>query len=639
MMIRIFLLTILLSLVSFLGYSQNNRGKAERPPWLSKTWIERTYPSDDFISVIDSISIKKMNAVEISETKVLLDKNLKEELASRISVKINTVTDQQTRQNDNWEDDKHTVKTSTAFTEKLNITVSASFQFKFKKDFADKRYQFALRVIDRSVSATVLIDKAEGLLKNCIAEVEVSIASKSSASLFDYENKLDVAQQYWGSAIWLDPDVNHTKYSELAVDLSRYIQQVKEMDSEKKLKEDQGRVIAFMQEDNYSSAVKLVLQLEIIYKNREEIQDLLQNVNTQYRQYVLEINNRERDSPHYCIEVMGDFLSYFPEDAIVLSSLQKLEGDLFAKAIYEAELAIREENLSLALKMERNLDKIRIVDLQKYERVKRDLKELRRKVVVKSLDKKWLDKQYTEGWSTVQKLIADNAILLEDVQIMSYRKKFGKKCKKLDMSNARDQMPHQFSASFGAEFRSNPTEASNIFNAQPVYEVVSGYTAYTGAIYLRRIKEVSIVTKGERKLDKSKSNLIGLKYSHLDFTTNRMITDSEDDPMHTYEDSEGWEISLDMYRNDFWHFGVGMRNNGAFSTNIDFSESNYFTTFGLQIPFKGKRSCIAFKADSWLYQSAESALFFQLSGGVVWNPLFGRIVENRKSISNKYKSF
>ena len=638
-MIRIFLLTILLALCAFSGYSQNNRGKAERPSWLSKSWIERTYPTDNFISVLDSVYIKKMNAGEIEKAKVKLDKDLKEELASRISVKINTVTDQHTRQDDNWEDDKHTVKTSTAFTEKLNITVSASFQFKFKKDFADKRYQFALRVIDRSVSATVLIDKAEGLLKNCIAEVKVSIASKSSSSLFDYENKLDVAQQYWGSAIWLDPDVNHTKYSELAVKLSGFIQEVKEMDSEKTLKEDQGRVIAFMQEDNYSSAVKLVLQLEIIYKNREEIQNLRQNVNTQYRQYVLEINNRERESPLYCIDVMADFLSYFPEDAIVLSTLKKLEGDLFAKAIYEAELAIREENLSLAIKMERNLDKIRIVDLQKYEQVKRDLKELKHKVVINSLDKKWLDKQYTEGWSTVQKLIADNARLLEDEQIMSYRKKFGKKCKKRDMSNARDQMPHKFSASFGAEFRYNPTEASNIFTAQPVYDVVSGYTAYTGAIYLRRIKESSIVTKGEKKFDKSKSNLIGLKYSHLDFTTNRMITDSEDEPMHTYDDSEGWELSLDMYRNDFWHFGVGMRNKGAFSTTIDFSESNYFTTFGIQIPFKGMRSSIAFKADSWLYQSAESDLFFQLSGGIVWNPLFGRIVENRKSISNKYNSF
>ena len=638
MMTRIFLMTILLSLCAFSGYSQNNRGKAERPSWLSKSWIERTYPTDNFISVLDSVYIKKMNAGEIVKAKVKLDKDLKEELASRISVKINTVTDQQTRQDDNWEDDNHTVKTSTAFTEKLNITVSASFQFKFKKDFADKRYQFALRVIDRSVSGTVLIEKAEGLLKNCIAEVEVSIASKSSSSLFDYENKLAEAQQYWGSAIWLDPNVNHTKYSELAVNLSGLIQQVKEMDSEKKLKEDQGRVIAFMQEENYSSAVKLVLQLEIIYKNREDIKDLLQNVNTQYRQYVLEINNRERDSPLYCIDVMGDFLSYFPEDAIVLSTLKKVEGDFFAKAIYETELAIREENLSLAIKMERNLDKIRIVDLKKYERVKRDLKELRRKVVVKSLDKKWLDKQYTDGWSTVQKLIADNAILLEDDEIMLYRKKFGKKCKKRDMSNARDQMAYKFSASFGAEFRSNPTEASNIFTTEPVYEVISGYTAYTGAIYLRRIKEVSIVTKGERKLDKSKSNLIGLKYSHLDFTTNRMITDSQDAPMITYEDSEGWEISLDMYRNDFWHFGVGMRNNGAFSWKVDFSESNYFTTFGFQIPFKGRRSCIAFKADSWLY-SAESDLFFQLSGGIVWNPLFGRIVENRKSISNKYNSF
>jgi len=638
-MIRIFLLTIILSLCAFSGYSQNNRGKAERPPWLSKTWIERTYPADNFISVIDSISIKKMKAGEIGETKVLLDKNLKEELASRISVKINTVTDQQTRQDDNWEDDKHTVKTSTAFTEKLNITVSASFQFKFKKDFADKRYQFALRVIDRSVSATVLIDKAEGLLKNCIAEVEVSIASKSSSSLFDYENKLDVAQQYWGSAIWLDPNVNHTKYSELAVKLSGFIQQVKEMDSEKKLKEDQGRVIAFMQENNYSSAVKLVLQLEIIYKNREEINDLLQNVNTQYRQYVLEINNRQRDSPLYCIDVMGDFLSYFPEDVTVLKALKKVEGELFANLIYETESALREENLNRAIQKVRDLDKIRIVDLQKYEQVKRDLKELKHKVVINSLDKKWLDKQYTEGWSTVQKLIADNARLLEDEQIMSYRKKFGKKCKKRDMSNARDQMPHKFSASFGSEFRYNPTEASNIFTAQPVYDVVSGYTAYTGAIYLRRIKESSIVTKGEKKFDKSKSNLIGLKYSHLDFTTNRMITDSEDEPMHTYDDSEGWELSLDMYRNDFWHFGVGMRNKGAFSTTIDFSESNYFTTFGIQIPFKGMRSSIAFKADSWLYQSAESDLFFQLSGGIVWNPLFGRIVENRKSISNKYNSF
>ena len=638
-MIRIFLLTILLALCAFSGYSQNNRGKAERPSWLSKSWIERTYPTDNFISVRDSVYIKKMNAGEIEKTKVKLDKDLKEELANRISIKINTVTDQQTRQEDNWEDNKQTVITKTEFSEKLNITVSASFQFKFKKDFADKRYQFALRVIDRSVSATVLIDKAEGLLKNCIAEVEVSIASKSSSSLFDYENKLDVAQQYWESAIWLDPNVNHTKYSELAVKLSGFIQQVKEMDSEKKLKEDQGRVIAFMQENNYSSAVKLVLQLEIIYKNREEINDLLQNVNTQYRQYVLEINNRQRDSPLYCIDVMGDFLSYFPEDVTVLKALKKVEDDLFANLIYEAESALREENLNRAIQKVRDLDKIRIVDLQKYKQVKRDLKELKHIVVINSLDKKWLDKQYTEGWSTIQKLIADNARLLEDEQIMSYRKKFGKKCKKRDMSNARDQMPHKFSASFGSEFRYNPTEAGNIFTAQPVYDVVSGYTAYTGAIYLRRIKESSIVTKGEKKFDKSKSNLIGLKYSHLDFTTNRMITDSEDEPMHTYEDSEGWEISLDMYRNDFWHFGVGMRNNGAFSWKIDFSESNYFTTFGFQIPFKGRRSCIAFKADSWLYQSAESDLFFQLSGGIVWSPLFGRIVENRKSISNKYNSF
>jgi hypothetical protein len=197
-------------------------------------------------------------------------------------------------------------------------------------------------------------------------------------------------------------------------------------------------------------------------------------------------------------------------------------------------------------------------------------------------------------------------------------------------------MAYKFSASFGAEFRSNPTEASNIFNAQPDYEVVSGYTAYTGAIYLRRIDTPSFKTKGGKKHDRSESNLIGLKYSHLDFTTNRMITDSEDDPMHTYEDSKGWELSLDMYSNDFWHFGVGMRNKGAFSTTIDFSESEYFTTLGFQIPFKGRRSCIAFKADSWLYQSVESDLFFQLSGGLVWNPMFGRTLENRKSISNKY---
>jgi hypothetical protein len=377
-MIRIFLLTILLALCAFSGYSQNNRGKAERPSWLSKTWIERTYPPDNFISVIDSVYIKKMNAGEIEKAKVNLDKDLKEELASRISVKINTVTDQQTLQVNNWEDNKQTVITKTEFSEKLNITVSASFQFKFKKDFADKRYQFALRVIDRSVSATVLIDKAVGLLNNCIAEVEVSIASKSSSSLFEYENKLDIAKQYWGSAIWLDPNVNHVEYSELAVNLSRLIQQVKEMDSEKKLNEDQGKVIALMQEEDYSSAVKLVLQLEIVYKNREEIQNLRQNVIIRYRQYVLEINTRERDSPLYCIGVMEKFLTYFPEDTDVLSALKKIEGALFAKSIYEAELAIREENLNLAIKMVRNLDKIRIVNLQEYERVQLDLKLLRR---------------------------------------------------------------------------------------------------------------------------------------------------------------------------------------------------------------------------------------------------------------------
>ena len=132
---RIFFLTILLAVCAFSGYSQNNRGKAERPSWLSKAWIERTYPPDNFISVIDSVYIKKMKAGEIEKAKVKLDKDLKEELASRISVKINTVTDQQTRQDENWEDNKHTVKTTTAFSEKLNITVSAAFQFKIQKRF------------------------------------------------------------------------------------------------------------------------------------------------------------------------------------------------------------------------------------------------------------------------------------------------------------------------------------------------------------------------------------------------------------------------------------------------------------------------------------------------------------------------
>ena len=636
-MIRIFLLTILLALCSFSSYSQNHRGKAERPPWLSKTWIEKTYPSDYFISVIDSVFIRKMKAGEIAEAKVSLNKSLNQEIARMISIQVNLETNQLTGQDDKWDSDGHTSRTTNTFTEKLHITVSAAFQFKFKKDFADKQYQFALRVIDRSVSAAVIMDKAEGLLNNCIAEVKVSIASKSSSSLFEYKKKLDEAKQYWGSAIWLDPNVNHAKYSELAVNLSGLIQQVKEMGSEKELKENQGKVIAFMQKENYESAVELVQQLEIVYYNRNEIQELRQKVNEEYRKYVIRIYNlKKMDNPQNCIDIMSKFLSYFPEDSIVLKALGKIESELFDKAINDAELAIRDENLSLAERMVRNLKKIRIVNFQEYDQVLNDLEALKIKVAIKSLQKQWDNKQYTKGWSTIQKLVADNASLLEDDRIISHKKKFGKKCKKLDMSNERDQMAYQFSASVGAEFRSNPTEASNIFNAQPVYEVVSGYTAYTGAIYLRRIDSLKIKTKGGKKHDRSESNLIGLKYSHLDFTTNRMITDSEDDPMYTYEDSKGWEISLDMYSNDFWHFGVGMRNKGAFSTTIDFSESVYFTTLGFQIPFKGKRSCIAFKADSWLYKSTKSDLFFQLSGGLVWNPLFGRILENRKSISNKY---
>ena len=217
----------------------------------------KNLPYRQFHFGIDSVYIKKMKGDEIETAKLKLDKDLKEELASRISVKINTVTDQQTRQEDKWEDNRQDAQTKIIYRETKHHSYHAAFQFKFKKDFADKQYQFALRVIDRSVSAAVLIDKAEGVLNNCIAEVEVSIASKSSSSLFEYESKLDDAKQYWGSAIWLDPNVNHAKYSELAVNLSRLIQQVKEMGSEKKLKEDQGRVIAFMQEDDYSSAVKL----------------------------------------------------------------------------------------------------------------------------------------------------------------------------------------------------------------------------------------------------------------------------------------------------------------------------------------------------------------------------------------------
>jgi len=634
---RTTLLIILLCYLTNIGIAQRRNQKTPPPDWTKKEYISSKYLESTFIYVLDSINIKRLSDSEVAEVKKNLFKTMEEELARKISTKVNVITEQTSSSQSNYSNSGNSSNARTHFREKLSITVNAKFKFKLKQTYFDKNNLWAIMVLNKEQCSLPLIIEAIDILESTTEQVLVAIDSRSSKYLLDFEEKLNLASQLQSTAVWLNSNVDLKNYRYFKNNLSGLIQQVRQLESEQKLDDAIAEVDKLVYNYEFAAAIEKARRLTYQFRDRIEITELIKRVNDQYRQHVKVQLQSEKDDLRESVSIVEDYLLFFPEDLLMTSTKLTLETKHFNTLADKAELALDGSKLNLAKQYVMELDDIKITDIERLKGIQRSLDKLEFKVLMRSLESYWNTEDYYNGWNTVKYLLSSSTQYLEIKDVQRWKCKFGKKCKKLDFREDRKTKPYVITFSLMDELRTNEGNLSDLFNDNNPYTIQQGYFAYSAAIYFRKIELPNIVLKDGRTKDKSKASLYGLKLSYLDFNSVQSLGSYDGLVPPVSLDGMGWETSFDMYYYNIWHFGMGLQHEGNSAITHDYSPDKYFTSLGLHIPFSGRRGNISILADIVIARELEGPSTFRFSTGISWNPYFIKRIGNKSVIEKKYQ--
>ena len=637
MMKRTAIFFILLCYLTHSGIAQKRSQKTPPPNWKSQEYISSTYPESTFISVLDHTNIKRLSDTEIVEAKKNLFKRMEEELARKISTQVNVTTEQSSSNQSDYSNHGNSSSARTHFREKLSITVNAKFKFQLKQTYPDKNILRAIMVINKEQCSLPLVIEALDILESTIEQVVVAIDSRSSKYLLDFEDKLNLASQLQSTAVWLHSNVDLKNYRDLKNNLSGLIQQVRQLESERKLDDAIAEVDELVYNNEYVDAIEKARRLTYQFRDRVEISELITRVNDQYRQHVQLQLQIEKDDLKASVIIVEDYLLLFPEDLLMTSKKITLETKHFNTLADKAELAIDGSKLNLAKQYVRELENIKITDIERLKDIQKSLDKLEFKELMRSLESYWETEDYYNGWNTVKYLLSSSTQYLDNKDVQKWKSKFGKKCKKLDFREDRKTKPYMITYSLMNELRTNDGFISDIFNDDNPYNINQGYFAYSTAIYFRHIERPEVVLKDGKTKDKSRASLYGLKLSCLDFTSVQRLGSYEGIVTPTSIEEVGWEASFDMYYFNILHFGIGVQHEGNSIISHDYSLDKYFTSLGLHVPFSGRRGNISIMGDFVITKEPEYPSTFRFSTGISWNPYFIKRIANKSVIEKKYQ--
>jgi hypothetical protein len=633
---KLSLLLLLLCHFTFSGVAQKRAKQTPPPVWIEQDYLDLKYPEGSYLHVLDYASIKKLSDEEIVEVKKKLFKRMEEELAHQISTQVNVETTLSTKSEENYSNSSRTSNVKTNFHESLSITVNAKFKFQLKQTYPEKNKLWAVMVINKKECSLPLVIEALDILETTIEQVVVAIDSRSSKYLLDFEKNITLASQLQSTAIWLDSEIDLKDYRTLKNNLAGLIQEVRQLESEQKLDFAIAEVDELIYNHEYDNAIDKARRLTYQFKGRVEIEELLTRVNDQYRQHIQLQLQIAKDDLKSSISLVEDYLFFYPNDILMLSTKSTLESKLFNTIADKAELAIEGAKLNIAKVLVNELYNIKITNLERLKDIGNSLEEPELRELIASLESYWETKDYYNGWNSIKNLLNSSTKYIKDNEVQNWRTKFARKCKRLDFRKERKTSPYIIAFSLKNELRTNEAVLSDIFVDNSQYEIQQGYFTYSTAVYLRKIEEENIVLKDGKTKDKSKASLYGIKLSYLDFSSIQRLGSYDGDLTPISDEEFGWEASFDMYYKNVWHFGLGVQHEGNSILYNDYTIDRYFSSIGIHIPFSGRRGNFALLGDIVLTKAPDNPGTFRFSAGISWNPYFIRKIGNKGVIRQKY---
>ena len=630
------MLTLLHSQV--LGQKKNEKNPL--PSWMDAEYLDNRYPTDAYIIILDHTTIKGLKSHEIDEVKNSLFKRMEQELARQISTEVNVETEQTTSSQELINRNEHLMSDKTDFKEQLSITVNAKFKYELKRNFKDRKTLWAVMVINKTDCSQPLILEALDIIETLESQAIIAIRDNSSKYLYTFESGLKKASQLQATAVWLNSDVDISEYKKRKNALSELIQIIRELETEQELDDNIADILDLIYQKRYDEAIVKTNRVKLKYFDRTEILEIEKLVKDQYRNSILSLTQSDKLNFDNNIELMQDYLRYFPNDSEISSKVEILKQEQFNFIAQKAESAIENEKLRLAKQYVVELSDIKSINQDRFNRIIIKLKELEFSEIKSSLESYWETKDFYNGWNNVKFLLTSSADFLEEKEVNKWKDKFGRRCKRLDYRKERKTLPYNLALSFGTELRTNVGLISDVFNDNNAFQLQHGYFAYSTGLYFRKIKTPSVILKNGHPKDKSKSSFYGIKFGYLHYESLQSLGSYNGELITYYDISEikqGYEVSLDMLHANFIHFGTGIQKDVEIDQNTS-SNSNmrYSFTCGFHIPFSSRRSNIALDVNNIILKESGKKATFNFSAGISWNPYFVRRIKNKALISKKY---
>ena len=621
--------------------AQIQRRNLEEPEWLQEAYVRDTWSDEEFLHKLDNFETRGLNDEEKHLKFLRLEEDMKAELARNILVQVKSSSTSQTCQVDSWGSAEGTDQVgSSSFESQLEIIVEAEFSA-LTRTFEKNKTYHVLVIINKAETAEKLVLKTSLLLDQYNESAKVALQRKRALNLQELQEGLESSNRRLAAAIWLDVHVDdldeYRKTKDAAAELAGFIDELKLMKSEQEFRDVQGDIVRLIQESSFTDALEKLERLERTYGGRDELMELKTSARLGYQQHVKSQCPMLRDTE--CLQLFMAYMKFFPGDEIMQRELTSKRLRWFDSKIEAIHLYIDHDELQEARQLWEEVQaETGFNEQSSSKRVQERLRKAEQEAFLENL-KLQAESDPFAAWSTLERKLTLDKMLIAVPGIQSLRKDIGRTCKKAEIREAKHANPFGWTLSFESSFRSNGFVVNDQFSTAGV-TLYGGIRGYALGAFRRKVPPNKVgMEEGKRKKDHSKGyGLTGIILRYWDGSSFR-AWDNSDDPSLLEETDELVGIGFATVRSNAFELELGVQNElSRIQSSSIFEGSDVYATAGLRIQLLKMARSRVYARGSWtLLSDLSSSPRFHMDGGLGWTPMFGSKIENREAIVAKYR--
>ncbi len=574
-----------------------NQTFGQTPEWLNGEHRMRHYPPTQYLVAVDSIELGKREK-QTTQHRDRLREQLIESVARQVATSVQSQSAQHVdqRMREGVEKIEIRFSSNTLFGTDVNMSTHYTDYYMPGKS----RWFSGIVVVEKQKLANSLNQKSREALNGLITRMAVFADARTPVDLGSIRAEFKTIERDRRTALHLSPDTD----ADFGDMFMAYHAELARLESSDQAREFQGEMRRAQNEykrGHFKSALNSLTVMMRQYPESDEVLSLHSSVLMEFESSIAGQVEAHISQARFgqALTLINDFLAFSPRNERMLTKRAEVRSMQFNKLSTEVEFELTTSNLGRARKKMEELEAYGDVDPDRYLKLLRMLKELEVSVDKRSVDEKYLSRDYRGAWNDLQRL--ENRYGRID-EFKSIRKKIGKRLYRDDAQAMRRGRPRLYSVFAGAELMLDPVVKPSTLSEQTPF-----HFAYSLSFHRKINLREKFTNEGK---DISKADYIGFKARLLDYQSRTSFFSETIDPL-PHSNSWNVEFSIDAILARCIHLEPGVRFAEQWAYN---DVDRYFLALGLHLPFRR----LVFRGDFRFETRFEGSATYQVHAGAFW---------------------